>query len=93
MPNPSKVFMKCSSCNDFWLLPVGQQVCDRCLLHQERERAEQYASILREIVEAQDEIDIEAEKPLHQRVTRPIIKKQRAIEEARRLVGDEEEDN
>lgn len=55
-------------------------------LHQERERAEQYADILRTLVEAQDEINIEAEKPLHQRSTAPIIKKQRAIKEARRAL-------
>ena len=58
-------------------------------LHQERERAEQYADILRTLVEAQDEIDIEAEKPLHQRSKNPIAKKQRAIEEARRVLGGE----
>ncbi len=58
-------------------------------LHQERERAEQYAGILRNLVEAQDEIDVEAEKPLHQRSTAPMVKKIEAIKEARRVLGGE----
>jgi len=65
------------------ITPIQEQ------LQQERERAEQYAKILRKLVEAQDEIDVEAEKPLHQRVMSPIVKKQKAIEEARRVLGGE----
>ena len=57
--------------------------------HQEREAREQYENILRKLVEAQDEIDIEAEKPLHQRSKVPVVKKQKAIKEARRMLGGE----
>ena len=56
------------------------------LLDQERERAEQYENILRTLVEAQDEIDVEAEKPLHQRSMAPIKKKNEAIKEARQVL-------
>lgn len=56
-------------------------------LRQEREAREKYENILRKLIEAQDEIDIEAEKPLHQRSTAPIVKKLRAIEEARQVLG------
>ena len=58
-------------------------------LRQEREARERYENILRTLVEAQDEIDVEAEKPLHQRSTAPIVKKQKAIEEARQVLGGE----
>ena len=58
-------------------------------LHQELEAREEYADILRKLVEAQDEIDIEAEKPLHQRSTAPMVKKIEAIKEARRVLGGE----
>jgi len=40
-------------------------------------------------VEAQDEIDVEAEKPLHQRSMSPMVKKIEAIKEARRVLGGE----
>jgi hypothetical protein len=53
-----------------------------------RERDE-YRAILHKLVEAQDEIDKEAEKPLHQRSTAPIVKKNDAIKQARRALGGE----
>ena len=61
-----------------------QQFC------QERERAQQYRNILRKLVEAQDEIDVEAdEKSLHERSAVPMVKKTGAIKEARRALGGE----
>ena len=55
----------------------------------ERETREKYENILRKLVEAQIEIDLETKKPLHQRSKDPIAKKQEAIKEARRVLGGE----
>ena len=56
---------------------------------QERKVREKYENILRTLVEAQDEIDVEAEKPLHERSKVPVVKKEKAIKEARRVLGGE----
>jgi hypothetical protein len=69
-------------------------LCDVCYWREEAERLhlelEECRKVLRKISEAQDEINTEAEKPLHQRSMAPMVKKIEAIKEARRLVEEDE---